>query len=72
MTRENPISFYCKIKVTMMMKIMKIIIVIIIIIKFSQWPWNIWVGIQQGIAMSHGQVKPSSTLIGNHIDMVSQ
>ena len=44
MTRENPISFYCKIKVTMMMKIMKIIIVIIIIIiiiiiiKFSLWP----------------------------------
>ena len=72
MTRENPISFYCKIKVTMMMKIMKIIIVIIIIIKFSLWPWNIWVGIQQGITMFHGQVKPSSALIGNHIEMVSQ
>ena len=32
--------------------------------------WIYQVGIQQGIAMSHGQVKCSSALVGNHLEMV--
>ena len=34
--------------------------------------WKYRVGIRRGIAMSHGQVKHSSTLVGNHLEMVSQ
>ena len=34
--------------------------------------WKYRVGIWQGKATSHGQVKRSSALIGNHLEMVSQ
>ena len=34
--------------------------------------WKYRVGIRQGIAMSHGQVKCSFALVGNHLETVSQ
>ena len=52
--------------------IIVIIIIIIIIIIISPWPSIVRVGVRRRIVMSHGQVKCSSALVGNHLEMVSR
>ena len=32
--------------------------------------WKYWVDLRREIAISHGQVKHSSALVGNHLEMV--
>ena len=48
------------------------VIIVIIIIIISPWPSIVRVGVRRRIAMSHGQVKCSSALVGNHLEMVSR
>ena len=59
-----------KIKIITIIIITMIIVIKIIII--SPWPSIVRVGVRRRIAMSHGQVKCSSALVGNHLEMVSR
>ena len=61
-----------KIITTIIITMIIVIIIIIIIIIISPWPSIVRVGVRRRIAMSHGQVKCSSALVGNHLEMVSR